>query len=59
MTVLRWNFGAARRFVCRRSAIVAIVGTTISPYLFFWQTSQEVEEIDGKDEAHPLRETPR
>ena len=25
--------------------IVAIFGTTISPYLFFWQASQEVEEI--------------
>lgn len=24
--------------------IVALLGTTISPYLFFWQTSQEVEE---------------
>jgi NRAMP (natural resistance-associated macrophage protein)-like metal ion transporter len=24
--------------------IVAILGTTISPYLFFWQASQEVEE---------------
>jgi NRAMP (natural resistance-associated macrophage protein)-like metal ion transporter len=24
--------------------IVAVVGTTISPYLFFWQASQEVEE---------------
>ncbi len=30
--------------------IAAILGTTISPYLFFWQTSQEVEEeiLDGK-----------
>ncbi len=30
--------------------IVAILGTTISPYLFFWQTSEEVEEeiSDGK-----------
>ncbi len=30
--------------------ICAILGTTISPYLFFWQTSQEVEEeiLDGK-----------
>jgi Mn2+/Fe2+ NRAMP family transporter len=30
--------------------ITAILGTTISPYLFFWQTSQEVEEqiLDGK-----------
>ena len=26
------------------SALVAILGTTISPYLFFWQTSAEVEE---------------
>lgn len=25
-------------------AIVAVMGTTISPYLFFWQTSEEVEE---------------
>lgn len=31
--------------------IAAILGTTISPYLFFWQTSQEVEEeiLDGKN----------
>lgn len=30
--------------------ISAILGTTISPYLFFWQTSQEVEEqiLEGK-----------
>lgn len=27
------------------AAIVAIFGTTISPYLFFWQTSEEVEEL--------------
>jgi Mn2+/Fe2+ NRAMP family transporter len=27
------------------STIVAIFGTTISPYLFFWQTSEEVEEM--------------
>jgi NRAMP (natural resistance-associated macrophage protein)-like metal ion transporter len=27
-------------------AIVAVFGTTISPYLFFWQTSEEVEEND-------------
>ena len=25
-------------------AIVAVFGTTISPYLFFWQAQQEVEE---------------
>jgi NRAMP (natural resistance-associated macrophage protein)-like metal ion transporter len=30
--------------------VVAILGTTISPYLFFWQASQEVEEeiVDDK-----------
>jgi NRAMP (natural resistance-associated macrophage protein)-like metal ion transporter len=26
------------------TTLVAILGTTISPYLFFWQSSQEVEE---------------
>jgi Mn2+/Fe2+ NRAMP family transporter len=26
--------------------IVAVLGTTISPYLFFWQASQEVEEMN-------------
>lgn len=26
-------------------ALVGILGTTISPYLFFWQTSMEVEEV--------------
>lgn len=29
------------------ATIVAILGTTISPYLFFWQASQEVEEEKG------------
>ncbi len=28
--------------------IVAILGTTISPYLFFWQAAQEVEEEQAK-----------
>ena len=28
--------------------VVAILGTTISPYLFFWQASQEVEEEIGE-----------
>jgi Mn2+/Fe2+ NRAMP family transporter len=30
------------------SALVAILGTTISPYLFFWQAGQEVEEEKAK-----------
>ena len=32
------------------AALIAIFGTTISPYLFFWQTSEEVEEL--KDRNH-------
>jgi len=31
--------------------VCAVLGTTISPYLFFWQTSQEVEERILKGEA--------
>jgi NRAMP (natural resistance-associated macrophage protein)-like metal ion transporter len=38
--------------------IVAIFGTTISPYLFFWQAAQEVEEIDQKASRKPLTEAP-
>lgn len=30
------------------SMLVAILGTTISPYLFFWQASEEVEEEKGR-----------
>ncbi len=35
------------------TAIVAILGTTISPYMFFWQASEEVEEqlLDPTDKA--------
>jgi len=38
--------------------ICAILGTTISPYLFFWQTSQEVESqiLDGKTSIASRRE---
>jgi NRAMP (natural resistance-associated macrophage protein)-like metal ion transporter len=32
--------------------VVAVLGTTISPYLFFWQASQEVEEMRN-NRAHP------
>ncbi|HTY69639.1 MAG TPA: divalent metal cation transporter [Alphaproteobacteria bacterium] len=35
-------------------AIVAVLGTTISPYLFFWQSSQEVEDQREKAGAEPL-----
>ena len=32
--------------------VCAILGTTISPYLFFWQTSQEVEERQLEDKTN-------
>ena len=37
--------------------IVAVFGTTISPYLFFWQSSQEVEDEEAA-RARPLIDQP-
>jgi NRAMP (natural resistance-associated macrophage protein)-like metal ion transporter len=48
---LQWN----RAYI---TTMVAILGTTISPYLFFWQASQEVEEIRRVPEDHALRIAP-
>ncbi|MBB5637663.1 NRAMP (natural resistance-associated macrophage protein)-like metal ion transporter [Pedobacter cryoconitis] len=33
--------------------ITGVLGTTISPYMFFWQASQEVEEENGR---HPIKD---
>jgi NRAMP (natural resistance-associated macrophage protein)-like metal ion transporter len=41
------------------TAIVAVLGTTISPYLFFWQASQEVEDLQAVDGDEPLIQAPR
>jgi NRAMP (natural resistance-associated macrophage protein)-like metal ion transporter len=38
--------------------IVAVLGTTISPYLFFWQASEEAEDERIKPDEHPLVEAP-
>jgi NRAMP (natural resistance-associated macrophage protein)-like metal ion transporter len=35
-------------------ALVAVLGTTISPYLFFWQASSEVDELAAAQETNPL-----
>ena len=40
------------------TTIVAILGTTISPYLFFWQAAEEVEEIKRVRVDKPLRRAP-
>lgn len=47
---LQWNAAYA-------TALVAILGTTISPYLFFWQAGQEVEE-QRRHHSKPLYVTP-
>jgi NRAMP (natural resistance-associated macrophage protein)-like metal ion transporter len=41
------------------TTLVAILGTTISPYLFFWQASQEAEDVRVDQERKPLLKAPR
>lgn len=48
---LQWNAAYA-------TALVAILGTTISPYLFFWQAGQEIEE-QRRHHIKPLCITPK
>ncbi|HET9352488.1 MAG TPA: divalent metal cation transporter, partial [Sphingomicrobium sp.] len=38
--------------------IVAVLGTTISPYLFFWQASEEAEEVELNPDSDPLKCAP-
>ncbi len=40
------------------TVVVAVFGTTISPYLFFWQASEEVEEERDDPDAKPLVKAP-
>jgi NRAMP (natural resistance-associated macrophage protein)-like metal ion transporter len=40
------------------TTLVAIFGTTISPYLFFWQASEEAEEQRIARDKHPLKHAP-
>ena len=45
-----------------QSLLIAVLGTTISPYLFFWQSAHRLEELrdepEGGDRAVPLQERP-
>jgi NRAMP (natural resistance-associated macrophage protein)-like metal ion transporter len=41
------------------TTLVAILGTTISPYLFFWQASQEAEDVKANHERKPLVRAPK
>ena len=40
------------------TTVVAVLGTTISPYLFFWQAAQEVEDIRLEPQRKPLVKAP-
>ncbi len=48
---LHWN---AEYF----ATLIAVLGTTISPYLFFWQAAMETEEIRAAPEQDPLKYQP-
>lgn len=59
-----WGEVAVRTFVPHfkpdgdaAMVVVGVFGTTISPYLFFWQASEEVEDMRAKGE-HPLVSAP-
>jgi Mn2+/Fe2+ NRAMP family transporter len=41
------------------TGLIAVLGTTISPYLFFWQASQEVEEVKKNRGEKALKRAPR
>ena len=38
--------------------LVAVIGTTISPYMFFWQAEEEVEDINEKRHAKAAKDSP-
>jgi NRAMP (natural resistance-associated macrophage protein)-like metal ion transporter len=41
------------------TALIAVLGTTISPYLFFWQASEEVEDVTVNAGEKPLKQAQR
>ena len=51
--VPHWSFDAQFWLM-----VVAVLGTTISPYLFFWQAAQEVEDTKAGPQQVPLRRKP-
>jgi len=40
------------------TALIAVLGTTISPYLFFWQASEEAEDVSVNADEKPLKMAP-
>lgn len=58
-TMHPWR-GLGQRFAAAdyASMVVAVFGTTISPYLFFWQAAQEVEDDRRRPDAAALHDQP-
>lgn len=61
-----WGEALAGAFVPRLTfdrntltTVLAVLGTTISPYLFFWQAAEEAEDASAESDPRPLREHPR
>ena len=55
---VRWSSVASHTFIPHiqltrgyLSLLVAVLGTTISPYLFFWQSAHRIEEMREEDEG--------
>jgi Mn2+/Fe2+ NRAMP family transporter len=40
------------------TTLIAVLGTTISPYLFFWQASEEAEDVRDNRKEHALKWAP-
>ena len=66
LTPVPWKEVAKATFVphVRWSAsflamLIAVLGTTISPYLFFWQSSMETEEIKASAQKKELKKKPQ
>ena len=41
------------------AALIAVLGTTISPYLLFWQSGEEVEQMESEPKEKPLKTAPQ
>ena len=66
MVEVNWREALVRLFVPSVAwereylqTVVAVLGTTISPYLFFWQASQEAEDVRAIPHRQILRRAPR
>jgi len=58
-SLLPWTYLPAHISLNSYTAmVVAVLGTTISPYLFFWQSAQEVEDNNRRPNAKALHQHP-